>query len=46
MLNVTAAIEITSATGATGPLSHYHTWIRETQWAYSVQLANLTHGVH
>ena len=35
-------IEITSATGATLPLSHCHTWIGETQWAYSVQLANLT----
>ena len=30
----------------TPPLSHCHTWIGETQWAYSVQLANLTHGVH
>ena len=27
------------------PLSHCHTWIGRTQWAYSVQLANLTHGV-
>ena len=28
------------------PLSHCDTWIVERQWAYSVQLANLTNGVH
>ena len=28
------------------PSYHCHTWIGQTQWAYSVQLANLTHGVH